>query len=142
MLTVTVIQKTRAPISASQIVAICKLAARFEKKIKGEIEITVVTAPAIRKLNKVHRGIDKVTDVLSFAWQEDAIIKTPMLGELYIAPEKIRSQAKEFGVSTKEEFVRMLVHGLLHLVGHDHMKEKEAARMFSLQEKIVKRAKQ
>ncbi len=118
---------------------VVELVARREKKVRGVVEISVVNKRMIKKINREWRGKDKVTDVLSFAWQEG--LSTPgsnHLGEIYICFEKIKEQAKEFKVTAKEEFVRMLVHGLLHLVGYDHMKEKDAKKMFGKQENIIK----
>ena len=115
-----------------------KFASGFEKKIIGVVEINLVSSDEIKRLNRIYRGQNKVTDVLSFAWNEEAIIKTKILGQLYISPLKIKSQAKEFDVPENEEFVRMLAHGLLHLVGYEHAKNKQAKRMFDLQEKIVR----
>lgn len=116
---------------------ILALVAKYEKKVKGELEINVVSSPEIKKLNKSCRGINQPTDVLSFAWQEDKKIKTENLGQIYLCYERIMAQAKEHGVPVREEFVRILVHGVLHLVGYDHGKQKEADEMFKLQEKIV-----
>jgi probable rRNA maturation factor len=86
-----------------------------------------------------------VTDVLSFAWQEEwgekfflpTTNQDKHLGQVYICFEKIKIQAKEFKVSARNECTRMIVHGLLHLVGYDHMYDKEAKKMFTLQEKII-----
>lgn len=117
-----------------KILALC---AKYEKKIKGELEINVVSASEIKQINKRCRGINKPTDVLSFAWREDKKIKTDNLGQIYLCYEKITAQAKEHGAPVREEFVRILVHGVLHLVGYDHCEKKEAEKMFKLQEKIV-----
>lgn len=118
---------------------IVALAAKYEKKIKGELEVSVVSAADIRKLNRRFRGINKPTDVLSFAWQEDKKIKTINLGQIYLCYERIVAQAKEHGVPVREEFVRILAHGILHLVGYDHGEPTQARRMFNLQEKIVEK---
>lgn len=106
-------------------------------KIDGELEINVVGDKEIKDLNFRYRGRNKVTDVLSFAWQEDKLIKSKSLGQIYICYPQIVRQAKEFSVKTKEEFVRMLAHGFLHIIGHDHAKKKEAEIMFKIQEEIV-----
>lgn len=115
-------------------------AGKFEKKICGAVEIHLVGDARIKKLNKQYRGIDKPTDVLSFAWNEDPGYKGALLGQIYMSVPYIERQAKRFKVSAKEEFTRMLVHGLLHIVGYDHMETADAKKMFSLQEKIVVKA--
>ncbi len=115
-------------------------AERFEPKIFGAVEIHLVGDTRIKKLNKQYRGIDKPTDVLSFAWKEDPHYKGALLGQIYMSVPYIVRQAKRFKVSVKEEFTRMLVHGLLHIVGYDHMETTDAKKMFALQEKIVVKA--
>ncbi len=135
-----VIKSTPAPVSKEDIVAVVKKIARYEKKIQGEVEIHVVTAGEIQKLNKQFRGINKPTDVLSFGWQEDGtVLPGGMLGQVYLCYGYISQQARRFKVSAREEFVRMLIHGLLHVVGYDHQEAGEAAIMFTQQEKIIKK---
>lgn len=106
-------------------------------KAKGSVEVSIVGDKEIKDLNFRYRGLKKVTDVLSFAWQEDKIIKTDSLGQIYICYPQIVRQAKTFSVKPEEEFVRMLAHGFLHILGHDHGKKKEAEIMFGLQEDVV-----
>lgn len=129
--------EVKCPISQEVVENIVQQAAKKEKKITGIVEITVVGDSAIRKLNKNHRGKDAVTDVLSFAWGEDNVVPSQGIGEIYISYPQIVRQARQFKVATQEEFGRMLTHGLLHLVGYDHVKSGDAKKMFSLQEKIV-----
>ena len=106
-------------------------------KLKGGLEVNIIGSSAMRRLNRLTRGNDKVTDVLSFAWQEDKILKSSFLGQIYICYPRIVSQAKSFAVPVKEEFVRILAHGILHLAGHDHIKKMDAQKMYTLQEQIV-----
>lgn len=117
-----------------------KLVDLIDKKVKlsGELEIIVVGNATIKKINYKYRKKNKITDVLSFAWQEDKIIKSDYLGELYICYPQIIKQAKEFKISAKEEFIRMLTHGILHLAGYDHNTKSEEKIMFGIQEDIVK----
>lgn len=127
-----------APIDDNLVRQATQKIASAEPRIKGELEINIVSPAIIKKLNKQYRGKNSVTDVLSFAWQEDKKVKSDFLGQIYICWARIKTQAKEWEVSEKEEFVRILVHGLLHLVGHDHIKKSEAIKMFALQEAAVK----
>ena len=91
----------------------------------------------MRSLNKQYRGKDKATDVLSFAALDVELPKalrkhTPrMLGDLAISVDTLLRQAKEYGVTPKEELLRLLIHGTLHLLGYDHenVSAKEAQRM-------------
>ena len=129
--------KVRSPFGLTQVKKILSQAARFSGKIKGEVEVNLVGDKLMRELNKNYRGKDQTTDVLSFAWREAGDKKN--LGQIFISYPQIKRQAKEYGVPVKQEFTRMLAHGVLHLVGFDHLNEKDAKRMFTLQEKIVSR---
>jgi probable rRNA maturation factor len=128
------------PVVRSDLLKIVEIASKKEKKIKGILEVTVVSEKTIKLLNKKYRGKNKVTDVLSFSLLEGKQVVGPVLGEIYICYKKIINQAKEFVVTPKEEFQRMLVHGMLHLVGYDHIKKNDAIKMFKLQEIIISSA--
>lgn len=95
----------------------------------------------IKKINREYRNIDAVTDVISFALldSEDAIEYEDRveLGDIFINRNRVISQAEEYGHSVKREFIFLFVHGLLHLLGYDHMSEEEEKIMFDLQKKIV-----
>ena len=118
---------------------VVSFAARHEKKIRGTVEVTIVGEKKIKSLNAKYRGKNKVTDVLSFSWLEGGEMPGNFLGQIFICyPQSVR-QAKEYKILVEEEFARMLVHGLLHLVGYDHIKDKDAKKMFALQEKIIKK---
>lgn len=78
----------------------------------------------IRKLNRSYRAIDRVTDVLSFSFNDE-----DMLGEIYISLERASVQARRFGLTCNEEVERLFVHGLLHLAGYDHIKSTERTIM-------------
>ncbi len=139
MIAVQLYKNAPCAISGIKIRAMVTEIARYEKKIQGEVEITLVSIAEMHRLNKLFRGVNKPTDVLSFAWQEDKFgPKSTMLGQVYLCYSYIADQAKRFKVKTREEFARMLAHGLLHIVGYDHQEEDEAKIMFALQEKIVK----
>lgn len=103
-----------------------------------EVSIVVTDNKEIYQLNKQYRKKAKVTDVLSFPLG----IKTDSLylGDIVISLEKAETQAKEFAVTLKEEFLRLLVHGLLHLLGYEHEKvsKKVSNRMFKKQELLLK----
>lgn len=103
-----------------------------------ELSVLLVGNPRIRDLNRAYRGIDKPTDVLSFPMDDEHL-----LGDIVISVDKAAEQAERFGVTLDEEFARLMVHGLLHLIGYDHvkggrqagkMKAKEAELMGLLRE--------
>lgn len=120
---------------------IAQVAAKKEKKIKGIVELNIIGDAEMTKLNFKFRGKKYPTDVLSFAWSEDEFMKSPYLGQIYICQNQIVRQSKELNIPQKEEFARMLAHGLLHLAGHEHHEVQEAKKMFSLQESILKELK-
>lgn len=104
----------------------------------GDVSVHIVGTTRMRQLNHMYRGVDRPTDVLAFETGEqwgDA----EELGDIFLCQPYIIAQAKRFGVSQKEEAIRMLVHGMLHLLGYDHEMEKDAAIMFSKQEDYVTR---
>ena len=98
------------------------------------VNIIIVDNEEIKKINKEYRNIDNVTDVISFAL-EDVEFKTPfrILGDIYISYEKVKEQALKYEHSEKRELYFLATHGLLHLLGYDHMNEKEEKIMFDLQ---------
>jgi len=108
--------------------------AQKEKKIKGKVEINFIGDKKMTELNGQYRGKSYPTDVLSFPWNENGF-----LGQIYICHPQIKRQAKEVKTTYEAELSRMLIHGLLHLVGHDHIKTIEAKKMFALQEGAVKK---
>jgi probable rRNA maturation factor len=107
---------------------------RFIERIAGirsyTVSIAVVSTPAIRKMNRIYRKKDRVTDVLSFNLASDH-------GELLICYEQARKQAKQMKHSVSDEMTFLIVHGILHLFGHDHDRPRNAKSMFSIQEKIL-----
>lgn len=109
---------------------------------KVEFNIIIVDNNYIHDLNKKYRGIDRETDVISFALEDDKTFnpKTRVLGDVYISLDKAISQADEYGHSLERELCFLAVHGMLHLLGYDHMEKSEEEIMFSLQEKILDEA--
>jgi probable rRNA maturation factor len=103
------------------------------------ISIIIVDNDYIHKINKEYRGIDRETDVISFALEEGETIDEPVktLGDIYISIDRVYEQAKEYGHSVKRELFFLVTHGFLHLLGYDHMNKDDEEKMFSLQEKIL-----
>ena len=101
---------------------LARLAGKVAKAegLAGRINLIFCDDSTIRSLNREYRGLDKVTDVLSFFWGEPEIA-----GEIFIAPNKAKSQCKMFNNSYFNELRRLVVHGVLHLSGFDHLKPKE-----------------
>lgn len=117
-------------------------------KIKDNyiIDLDFVTSAKMKKINYQYRKINKETDVLSFAFLElkrgEIKIKSnqpQFLGEIIISTHKIEQQAKEFKHTFLYELAYLYLHGLLHLLGYDHVhNEKEKKTMFTLEDKILK----
>ena len=102
-----------------------------------EISITLTDNERIREINKEWRGKDKPTDVLSFPQDETIGYKYRLLGDVIISLPYAKAQAEEIGLTFKEEVLRLMVHGILHLLGYDHETNEEDAKiMFELQDKI------
>ena len=102
--------------------------------------VIITDNETIHRLNKEYRNIDKETDVISFALEDDkTIIDSPIrvLGDIYISLDKAKQQAKEYNHSLKRELCFLMTHGFLHLLGYDHMKKEDEEIMFPLQEKIL-----
>ncbi|GAB2485293.1 rRNA maturation RNase YbeY [Alkalibacterium psychrotolerans] len=115
----------------------------------AEVSITVVTNEKIKEINRDYRDKDKVTDVISFAIEDDeqelfkefdldGITIPRDLGDIFISYDKAVEQAEEFGHSVERELGFLMVHGFLHLNGYDHMTDEDEKKMFSLQEEILK----
>ena len=105
--------------------------------------IIIVDNDYIHKLNKEYRGIDRPTDVISFALEDtsDNIqIDMRILGDIYVCIPKMIEQANIYGHSIKRELSFLVVHGLLHLLGYDHMDVQDEKVMFGLQELILNEA--
>lgn len=101
----------------------------------GEVSITLTNNDYIHELNREYRGIDRPTDVLSFALNESEEPEVTggsdinVLGDLVISVERAEEQAKDFCHSVKREMAFLTVHGMLHLLGYDHMEEADRLEM-------------
>ena len=107
------------------------------------INVVLTNSETIRQINKEQRNIDKATDVLSFPMFEKEEInnidnKIPeVLGDIVISIEKVEEQAKEYGHSFKRELSYMVVHGFYHILGYDHIEEKDKLQMREKEEDIL-----
>ena len=109
------------------------------------ISVTIVDNDYIHEINRTYRHKDAPTDVISFAFLDDNPDRDSLfhsgqmvvLGEIYISYQKAEEQALAYGHGLERELKFLFVHGLLHLLGYDHMNEEEEKVMFSLQEEIL-----
>lgn len=95
-----------------------------EEKVADGVNVVLCDDAEVRRLNKEYRKLDKVTDVLSFVWNDPGF-----LGEIFIAKDQVQRQAPEFGNTYYAELKRVLVHGLFHLAGYDHIKAADRKKM-------------
>lgn len=111
--------------------------------VQGDVELSciIVDNEEIHRINKEYRNIDRPTDVISFAYEDaetfDIEGMPRELGDIFISIDKAKEQAVSYGHSFKREFCFLFTHGLLHLLGYDHMEDDEAKVMFGLQEEIL-----
>ncbi|OFZ11504.1 MAG: rRNA maturation RNase YbeY [Bdellovibrionales bacterium RBG_16_40_8] len=108
------------------------LSKKLSKKLVADLTIVLVSEKEMQLLNNQYRKKNKPTDVLSFAPVEEN-----SFGELVFCLSILKKQAKRHGLTLKEEFLYLLIHGLLHLLGYDHeINDKRARDMYLLQDKI------
>ncbi len=122
---------------------VLNIALEYEKVTNSYFSVIFVSEEEIQKINQEYRGIDKVTDVISFAFLDNENTYDPikLLGDIYICIPKMVLQATEYGHSEKRELAFLAVHGLLHLLGYDHTKSKEEEKiMFQKQDEILNMA--
>ena len=111
-----------------------------EKVTNAVFSIIFVNDDEIHNMNKEYRGVDRVTDVISFALEDNEDIvynEIRVLGDIFICIPQMKRQAQEYGHSEKRELAFLTVHGMLHLLGYDHMNEVDEKVMFALQELIL-----
>lgn len=103
--------------------------------------IIFVDNEKIHEINKEYRKVDRVTDVISFALEDNQDIVYEdfrLLGDIYIAIDVAYDQAVEYNHSREREVCFLATHGVLHLLGYDHMTEEEEKEMFGIQEELLK----
>lgn len=109
----------------------------------GLFTITFIDDEKMHEMNLNYRGIDRTTDVLSFALndkEENYVSEINLLGDIFVSIPKMKSQALEYGHSEKRELSFLCIHGLLHLLGYDHMTTEDEKVMFNLQEEVLRDA--
>ena len=135
-MSVEINNRTKGRINLLLIKKVAEKFLRVYKKTDYGVSIALVGDKRIRELNKNYRGVDRVTDVLSFAGEEK------FLGEIIIDYNQVKREAREFrgkgAKAVKEELVFVLVHGLLHLLGYNDETERGRKQMEKLGEKFLK----
>ena len=120
---------------------VLKKAVEKEKLENVSFNVIIVDNQYIHELNKDYRQIDRETDVITFALEDDDSLILPnderILGDIYISIDKARQQAKEYGHSLLRELSFLAVHGFYHLLGYDHQTKEEEKVMFQKQEEVL-----
>lgn len=106
----------------------------------AELSLLLVSDPVMHELNRTWRGKDRPTDVLAFAQREGGRAPDGLLGDVVISVDTARRQAAELGHSLPTEGERLLVHGILHLLGYDHERSAPEARRMQRKERALLRA--
>lgn len=123
--------------------AIGLVLAREGVPAKTEVGLTLVNDGDIHELNRQYRGVDRPTDVLSFALNDPGEMADPeetraMLGDVVVSTERALAQSEEYGHSLSREICYLAVHGTLHLLGYDHESPKEQAVMREKEEGVLR----
>lgn len=112
-----------------------------ENIMNAECNVIIIDNKKIREINKIYRKIDRETDVISFALEDEKqmpiIEDHRILGDIYISLEQAEKQAFEYGHSLKRELCFLAIHGLLHLLGYDHMEKEDEKIMFQKQKELL-----
>ena len=107
---------------------------------KCEFNIIIVDNKRIHEINREYRNVDRETDVISFAMEDNMDIEYEdfrLLGDIYISIDKCYQQALDYGHSRVREICFLATHGVLHLLGYDHMESDDEEEMFKLQDELL-----
>jgi probable rRNA maturation factor len=137
------VEGVRSPVAVGRLAGVGRAVLRAEKVSAALISIALVTSSRIARLNTRHLGRRGPTDVIAFGLTAGlASPRAPVIGDVYIAPAVARANARALGVGVREEIVRLVVHGVLHVLGYDHPDGdgRERSPMWRRQEALVRRA--
>lgn len=131
-------QGRRLVLGANRVRALASLVLRQERVLHALLSIAFVSRRHMVRLNRDHLGHDGETDVITFALGRPGP-HAPLVGDIYIAPDVVSGQARRHGVPAREELARVVVHGVLHALGHEHPDSDARTRspMWTRQEKYL-----
>lgn len=128
----------RSPLGRARIADVARVALRSEGVRHALVSITLLSPRAIAAMNRQHLSHEGPTDVISFGF-ERASRTDPVVGDIYIAPQIAAANARSSGIPAREEIARLVVHGVLHVLGHDHPDEgREQSTMWKRQERHLR----
>ena len=130
----------RVPLSRDRVAALVRGVLAAEKVRHAMISVAFVTPRAMARLNQRHLRHAGPTDVISFGFAPTGAT-APVVGDVYVCPDVARENARANGVGVREEIARLVVHGTLHVLGHDHPVNEDRTRspMWRRQEQLVRR---
>lgn len=133
-------RNARPSLAAARVEAIARATLASERVRDAMLSITFVSNPAIARLNSKHLGHGGATDVISFGFRGSRA-GSPVVGDVYIAPAMARLNALEHGVPVREELARLVVHGVLHVLGYEHpeTETRTSSPMWKRQERVLAR---
>ncbi|MBL0041060.1 MAG: rRNA maturation RNase YbeY [Xanthomonadales bacterium] len=103
----------------------------------AEVNVLITDADTGRALNRDFRGKDYATNVLSFPTDLPPEVKSPLIGDLAICAPVVSREAEEQGKRLRDHYAHMVIHGTLHLLGHDHVDDHDAERMEALETRLL-----
>lgn len=132
----------RLPLAATSIRDLAGFVLGRERVKHAMLSVTFLTRRGIATMNRRHLGHRGPTDVITFALGRTAAA-APLVGDVYIAPEVVREHARSLDVPVREELARVVVHGVLHAIGHDHPDgdDRTASPMWRRQEQLLAAAR-
>lgn len=137
------VRSGRIPLSRARVARIASSVLHAERVRDAELSITFVSRRSIAAINRRHLGHAGPTDVISFELARSSP-DVPVAGDVYIAPDVARVNARELGVPVAEELARLVVHGTLHSLGYSHPEgssdDRTASAMWKRQERLLRRA--
>jgi probable rRNA maturation factor len=130
----------RLPLARARVSEIARRVLAAERVTHAMVSITFLGTRAMTALNRKHLGHARATDVISFGFSESTR-DGPVIGDIYIAPDVARANARHQGIGMREELARLVVHGVLHVLGYDHGEDdsRVASPMWRRQERHVAR---
>ena len=138
---IEIFNETNESINEDDLIAVLELGCKEESLVNVSFNIIIVDNEYIHKINRDYRNIDRETDVITFALEDEDSVVLPgnerVLGDIYISIDKVKSQAKEYGHSERRELLFLAIHGFYHLLGYDHMNKEDEKIMFAKQEKVL-----
>jgi probable rRNA maturation factor len=133
-------ERVRIPVARERVQRVVASVLRAERVRHAQVSVTFVTNRRMAALNRRHLGHAGATDVITFAFAPVAK-GAPVTGDIYIAPEVARRNAVAHGAGIREELLRLVVHGTLHVLGHDHPTDdaRTTSPMWRRQERLLQR---